>query len=133
LDCSLQGCNWRCERAARYASDEQFSFEREFQNFLEPWTRQDLKLKCEDCGVESEEVEYHGFPSLEDKHWREVVPNETANLCADKCEASRSAKYEKSKTEESGNHQGNETTYPNIDFSELLRELKVGEEALSSK
>jgi hypothetical protein len=39
-----------------YDGNEQIMFEREFQTFLAPWTREDLKLKCVDCGCESEEV-----------------------------------------------------------------------------
>jgi ssDNA-binding Zn-finger/Zn-ribbon topoisomerase 1 len=108
-------------------SNQQVMYEREFKRQLAPWTLEDLKLQCEDCKVESEDVEYHNFPRLEDKHWREVVPKETANLCpqcADKRAAARSAKYEKSKAEESGNHQGTETASPKIDLSQLLRELK---------
>lgn len=40
-----------------------------FQEFLSPWTKQDLKLKCEDCGLESEEVStrriYHQYEADE--------------------------------------------------------------------
>jgi len=34
-----------------YDGDNLVLFEREFQTFLSPWTQEDLKLKCEDCGV----------------------------------------------------------------------------------
>jgi hypothetical protein len=39
-----------------YGSDFQIMFERDFRNFLDPWSESDLKLRCEDCGVESEDV-----------------------------------------------------------------------------
>ena len=38
-------------------------FERDFQTFfLAPWHASDLKLQCEDCGKESEEVSARQFP-----------------------------------------------------------------------
>jgi hypothetical protein len=40
-----------------YAGEAQVMFERDFQNFLQPWTRSDLNLKCEDCGVENQDVQ----------------------------------------------------------------------------
>ena len=44
-----------------YAKNPEVEFERAFQRFLEPWTQEDLKLKCADCGVESEDVSYRSF------------------------------------------------------------------------
>jgi len=108
-------------------SNQQIMYEREFKRQLAPWTLEDLKLECEDCKVESEDVMYHNFPALEDKHYRDVVPREAADLCpqcAHKREAARSAKYEKLTAKESGNHQGTETTAPKVDISQVLRELK---------
>jgi hypothetical protein len=55
-------------------------YEREFKRQLAPWTLEDLKLECEDCKIESEDVVYHDFPRLENKHWREVVPKEGTPL-----------------------------------------------------
>jgi hypothetical protein len=40
----------------QYDSNPEVMFERDFQRFLEPWNESDLKLECEDCGVESEQV-----------------------------------------------------------------------------
>lgn len=37
-------------------ANNQVEFERYFKNQLAPWTLDDLKVKCVDCGVESEEV-----------------------------------------------------------------------------
>jgi hypothetical protein len=37
-------------------SRPQVEYERYFRSELAPWSLQDLKLKCQDCGVESEDV-----------------------------------------------------------------------------
>jgi hypothetical protein len=39
----------------------QVEFERYFKSQLKPWTQDDLKLECEECGVKSEEVSNHTF------------------------------------------------------------------------
>ena len=39
-----------------YAGNQEVEFERAFKTFMAPWTAADLKLKCTDCGLESEEV-----------------------------------------------------------------------------
>jgi len=39
-----------------YGGNPQIEFERYFRNMLAPWTEDDLKLRCEDCGIKSEEV-----------------------------------------------------------------------------
>lgn len=40
-----------------YVGNPEVMFERDFQNFLQqPWTLHDLDLKCEDCGVENQDV-----------------------------------------------------------------------------
>jgi hypothetical protein len=44
-----------------WSENAEVEFERHFQIFLAPWSKEDLKLKCEDCGVESEEVSNHTF------------------------------------------------------------------------
>lgn len=68
-----------------YAGNSQVEYERYFRSLLSPWTQQDLKLKCEDCGVESEEVYRrtfsHPYPQ-DDEHFY---------LC-DKCLGKRTAK-----------------------------------------
>jgi hypothetical protein len=45
----------------RYSSNPQIMFERDFRNFLEPWKESDLRLSCEDCSVESEDVSSRSF------------------------------------------------------------------------
>ncbi|MCX6658952.1 MAG: hypothetical protein NTX81_01030 [Candidatus Bathyarchaeota archaeon] len=39
-----------------YSGNQEVEFERAFKTFMAPWTAADLKLKCDDCGKESEEV-----------------------------------------------------------------------------
>ena len=39
-----------------YEDNDQIEFERYFKNQLAPWTEEDLKLECEDCGVRGENV-----------------------------------------------------------------------------
>jgi len=41
--------------------NSEVEFERCFQNMLSPWTHEDLKLKCEDCGVWNENVTHRRF------------------------------------------------------------------------
>jgi len=59
-------------------------FERDFEAFLTPWTREDLKLECEDCGKESEEVSMRQF-------LHEYEADEHFDLC-DRCYEKRIAK-----------------------------------------
>ncbi len=53
------------EPADYYNGNSEVEFEHVFQTFLTPWTPQDLKLKCEDCNVNSEDVStrkfYHAY------------------------------------------------------------------------
>ena len=44
-----------------YGGNDQVEFERYFKNQLSPWTEDDLKLKCDDCGIKSEGVSNHAF------------------------------------------------------------------------
>lgn len=44
------------EPASFYEGNSMVEFERNFKRFLTPWTTEDLKIKCEDCDVESENV-----------------------------------------------------------------------------
>jgi len=39
-----------------YGSNPEVEFERTFQTFLSPWSQKDLKLRCGNCGKESEDV-----------------------------------------------------------------------------
>jgi hypothetical protein len=68
-----------------YDSDPEFMFERDVQTFLASWSPQGLKLKCEDCGVMSEEVHQRQFPH--------PYPQETEHFClCEKCYKKRKAK-----------------------------------------
>jgi hypothetical protein len=40
-----------------YNSNPAVMFERDFKNFLEPWQESDLSLQCEDCKLNSKDVE----------------------------------------------------------------------------
>jgi len=55
------------EPSDAYNGNQEVEFERAFKTFMAPWTAEDLKLKCIDCGLESEEVTnrrfYHKFTS----------------------------------------------------------------------
>jgi hypothetical protein len=42
-----------------WESHAEVEFERYFRNQFSPWTESSLKLTCEDCGVQSEEVSDH--------------------------------------------------------------------------
>jgi len=83
-----------------YDENPQIEFERYFRNLMTPWTPNDLKLKCEDCGVESEDVSHRDFQELKDSHWKTIVEAEDADLCpqcVEKRKAARAAKYEQAK------------------------------------
>jgi hypothetical protein len=85
-----------------YDENPQVEFERCFRNLMTPWTPNDLKLKCEDCGVESEDVSHHDFQEIRDSHYNMVAEAEDADLCpkcVEKRSADRSARYERWKAE----------------------------------
>jgi len=65
-----------------YDDNPQVEFERYFKNQLSLWTQDDLKLKCEDCGVESEGVSNRRFVYAYPKS------NEYYDLC-EKCYGKR--------------------------------------------
>ena len=48
----------------RYDGDPEIMFEREFHRMLSPWTTDDLKLECEDCDLNSEQVSPHYFQGI---------------------------------------------------------------------
>jgi hypothetical protein len=77
-----------------YDGNPQVEYERYFKGLLSPWTQQDLKLKCEDCGVNSEGTTTRHFP-------REHADDDYFDLC-DKCYGKRTAKDERSDESESG-------------------------------
>ena len=68
----------------------QVEYERNFHNFLKPWTKDDLKLKCEDCGVSSEEVTNQFFNEVQDNHYRTIREAENVDLCP-KCYEKRTS------------------------------------------
>jgi hypothetical protein len=63
------------------SKNPQVEFERYLDGLLSPWTREDLKTECEDCGVESQEVETRQFENDE---------TESVDLCR-KCYEKRLA------------------------------------------
>jgi hypothetical protein len=69
-----------------YEGDFQIMFEREFRNLLEPWRESDLKLRCENCGVESEDVDPQLFSKEVPMGVGDLTTteNEYHNLCS-KC------------------------------------------------
>lgn len=58
--------------------NQQIKFERYFKNQLSPWTTEDLKLKCEDCKVLSEDVSDH-YVKAESKSSVQAVAPITPN------------------------------------------------------
>ena len=62
------------EPANVYSGNAEVMFERDFKRLLEPWTLEDLKLKCEDCGVTSEKVSTRRLETGE-------FSSENADLC----------------------------------------------------
>jgi len=72
------------EPANVYSGNAEVMFERDFKRLLEPWTLEDLKLECEDCGVTSEKVSTRTLETGE-------FSSENADLC-EKCYEKRAAK-----------------------------------------
>jgi len=72
------------EPANVYSGNAEVMFERDFKRLLEPWTLEDLKLECEDCGVTSEKVSTRTLVTGE-------FSSENGDLC-DRCYAKRTAK-----------------------------------------
>ena len=66
------------EPADYFRGNQQVEYERYFKWQLSHWTEDDLKLKCEDCGLQSETVSFHTGDNI----W--------ANLC-NECYAKRDA------------------------------------------
>ena len=73
-------------------TNPEIMFEREFKNWLSPWTRQDLELECQDCHKSSEEVSEQAVVSGYSKWGGEEY--EHVLLCPD-CYAKRQAKEPK--------------------------------------
>jgi hypothetical protein len=53
------------EPADYYDGNGNVMYERDFKTFLAPWTHEDLKLTCVDCGKDSEDVFTRRFPAAE--------------------------------------------------------------------
>jgi hypothetical protein len=49
------------EPSSHYYGNSAIMFERDLRGSLSPWTKDDLKLKCENCGLENEEVSTRRF------------------------------------------------------------------------
>jgi hypothetical protein len=81
-----------------YDYNSQIEFERYFRSLMEPWTLSDLKLTCEDCGVESEDVSHHYFEDIHDSNYRTLVNSESAELCSQCVEKREAARQEKARS-----------------------------------
>jgi hypothetical protein len=76
-----------------YDGNGHVMFERDFQNlFLAPWHESDLKLECEDCGVNSEKVSTRCFPG-------DYAENDELLTLCEKCYRKRTAKEEEESSE----------------------------------
>jgi hypothetical protein len=79
----------------KWEDNTQIEFERYFKN---QFSLRDLKLKCVECGVKSEDVStYHFPPKYYGKYFEKVKPAEDHDLCS-KC-------YEKRNTEKTDEDQ----------------------------
>jgi hypothetical protein len=80
-----------------YSRNGEVMFERNFRRLLQPWTLEDLKLKCEDCGVESEDVFSRSFEKQVPLGIGDMMTTETEHhdLCS-RCYEKRTAKDERS-------------------------------------
>lgn len=98
-----------------YAGNPQVEYERYFRSVLSPWTQQDLKLKCEDCEVESEDTTNRHFPR---EH-----SDDYFDLC-DKCYEKRTAKEgdEPGKAEDGDSDSSGGDPLEKIDLSKLAPE-----------
>ena len=67
-----------------YNGNEEVEFERTFKTFMAPWTAEDLKLKCTDCGLESEEVTARRIQRGYDSDWFDLC-----NECYEKRKGSQ--------------------------------------------
>jgi hypothetical protein len=65
-----------------YEGTDQVEFERYFKGMLSPWTDEHLKLQCEDCGKNSEEVSTHHFPEeYAEDSYTQLKAAENVDLC----------------------------------------------------
>jgi len=65
-----------------WEGNDQIEFERYFKNQLSPWTLQDLKLKCVDCGAKNEDVSERYIPEERDEHYNVTKESERVDLCS---------------------------------------------------
>ena len=72
--------------------NSQVMFERSFHYFLTPWTLDLLELKCEDCGIESENVGHHRFGEIRDRLYNVLSAQQDLNLCPE-CYEKRAAAW----------------------------------------
>ena len=94
-----------------YVGNPQVEYERYFRSLLSPWTQQDLKLKCQDCDKESEEVSTH------------VFSGQPLDLCP-RCYEKRTAKEgdEPGESENAGSDSSEGDPLEKIDLSKLAPE-----------
>jgi uncharacterized small protein (DUF1192 family) len=90
------------EPANVYSGNAEVMFERDFKRLLEPWTLEDLKLECEDCGAESEDVKSRSFEKQVPFGVGDMMTTETErrDLCS-RCYEKRTAKDMDESEEES--------------------------------
>jgi hypothetical protein len=95
-----------------YVGHPQVEYERYFRSLLSPWTQQDLKLKCQDCDKESEEVSTHDFSG------------QPLDLCP-RCYEKRTAKEgdEPGESENAGSDSSEGDRLEKIDLSKLAPEV----------
>jgi len=81
------------EPADAWDKNPQVEYERYFRNQLVPWTQNDLKLECEDCGVRSENVSNRYFEEQRGPKYELLKEGEAVNLCS-KCYHKRNEQVE---------------------------------------
>jgi uncharacterized small protein (DUF1192 family) len=111
------------EPANVYSGNAQVMFERDFKRLLEPWTLEDLKLECEDCGAESEGVFSRSFEKQVSLGVGDIMTTETEHrdLCS-RCYAKRTTKD----TDESEEEPEASDPVPNLkEFAETQGEGNV--------
>ena len=97
--------------------NQQVEFERYFKNQLAPWTLEDLKLECEDCHEESEDVTYYTYDG-------EI--NMYADLC-EKCHNKRISKPTGESNEKNSTETDSESLIPELGKIDLSSPEKCEE------
>jgi rubrerythrin len=76
-----------------YSGNPEVMFERDFRTLLKPWHESDLRISCEDCGAESEDVFSRSFKKQVSLGIGDMTTTETEHhdLCS-RCYEKRTAK-----------------------------------------